>query len=279
MPELPEVETVVRQLRPGLIGRTVRSITLHTPTLMRCQAVPTARLVGSVIRDLRRRGKFIRCDLTGPGGRDSSRLTILVHLRMTGRLTLFNRPPRRERHDHIDLLLDRGRVLRFRDMRKFGGWWLLTGDQADREPPLSELGPEPLEISRQAFRRLLAERRQAVKALMLNQRRLAGMGNIYCDESLFAAGIHPEARACDLSLAKADALWRHMRRILRSAIRRQGSTISDFTRPDGQGGRYQDRFQVYGRSGEACVRCGTALTRLVVAGRGTTVCRACQTRT
>ncbi|NIA22154.1 MAG: hypothetical protein GWP05_09380 [Anaerolineaceae bacterium] len=163
-------------------------------------------------------------------------------------------------------------------MRKFGRWWLLPAGQADRLPPLVHLGPEPLEISREQFRRLLSGRRQQIKALLLDQRRLAGMGNIYCDESLFAARIHPQTISCRIPPPKADALWRHMRRILRAAIRRQGSTISDFVRPDGRSGTYQDRFKVYGCSGTPCPRCGTTLKRIIAAGRGTTLCPLCQRR-
>jgi len=212
---------------------------------------------------------------SGPGSPD---IELLVHLGMTGRLTIVPRGTPRDRHDHIDLLLENGRTLRFRDVRKFGRWWLLPAEEAERLPPLADLGPEPLEISREQFRRLLSARRQQIKALLLDQRRLAGMGNIYCDEALFAAGIHPQMPACRIRRQKLHALWRHMRRILRAAIRRQGSTISDFVRPDGRSGTYQDRFKVYGRAGAPCPRCGATLKRLIVAGRGTTLCPLCQSR-
>ena len=274
MPELPEVETVVRQIAPGLLGRRIEALHLHTPKLIRCQTVPTEALLGARFTAVTRRGKFIRCDLE-PRDRAAPSLTILVHLKMTGRLTVLAGRPPRDRHDHIDLVLDRG-LLRFRDVRKFGGWWLVPTADLLRLTPLGDLGPEPLAIARTAFRRLLAESGQRIKALLLDQTRLAGMGNIYCDESLFAARIHPTTRAADIPSVKADALWRHLRRILRLAIRRQGSTISSFVTPEGRSGGYQKEFQVYGRDGQPCPACGRTLQRLIVAGRGTTACPRCQ---
>ncbi|MBN2584790.1 MAG: bifunctional DNA-formamidopyrimidine glycosylase/DNA-(apurinic or apyrimidinic site) lyase [Planctomycetes bacterium] len=285
MPELPEVETVVRQLAPHLLGRQVAGLAVHTPRIVRCQAIPLAALVGARFAGVRRRGKFIRCDLvfdeplnSGLGAPPAGAATLLVHLRMTGRLMVLDGDPPRDGHDHIDLRLDDGRLLRFRDVRKFGGWYVLPHDLADGLPPLSQLGPEPLEISKREFADLLGGSRGGIKALLLDQHRLAGLGNIYCDESLFAARIHPETPSCDVPSARVDALWQHMRRILRAAIRRQGSTISDFVRPDGRRGGYQDRFRVYGRSGQPCTTCGRTLQRLIVAGRGTTCCPACQVR-
>jgi len=281
MPELPEVETVVRQLRPQLVGRRLRGIRPYTPGVIRCQAFPKAHLVGATMLDVRRRGKFIRCDLmTGPHRRRRTcdRLTLLVHLGMTGQLTVLDAPSARGRHDHLDLLLNGRDLVRFRDARRFGGWWLLPSQVADSRAPLADLGPEPLEVSRKDFRRLLAGHRQQIKALLLNQRRLAGMGNIYCDESLFAAAIHPQMQSCDIAAPAANGLWRHIRRILRAAVRRRGSTIATFCRPDGGPGEYQDRFKVYGMAGRPCVRCGTTLRRLLVAGRGTTLCPTCQGR-
>jgi formamidopyrimidine-DNA glycosylase len=294
MPELPEVETVVRQLRPRLVGSRVRGGVVHAPGLIRCQAAPPGALVGAVIRGVRRRGKFIRLDLSA-GRRAALRrtarraaaadatktgadgdLAVLVHLRMTGRLTVVRGRPPRDRHDHIDLLLSGNRVLRFRDVRKLGGWWIMPAEMADAAAPLADLGPEPLEIPCIDFRRLLAGRRQRIKALLLDQRRLAGMGNIYCDESLFASGIHPAARAGELSARQANRLWSQMRRILRAAIERRGSTISDFRRPDGSRGGYQDHFRVYGRADLPCPRCRATLRRTIVAGRGTTFCPRCQ---
>ena len=272
---MPEVETVVRQIRPDLLGRRVADIVLHNPKLIRCRAMPPEALIGLTVRDVRRRGKFIRLDLA-PGPKAAPTVTVLIHLRMTGRLTVLCGTPPRDRHDHIDLTFKERCLLRFRDMRQFGGWWLLPAGTADSVPPLSELGPEPLEISRVEFRGLLAGRRQRIKALLLDQRRLAGMGNIYCDEALFAARIHPATLAARIPAAKADALWRHMRRILRRSISQQGTTVENFLRPDGRPGGFQYELKIYGRGGEACTRCRAKLQRLIVAGRGTTVCPRCQ---
>ncbi len=275
MPELPEVETVVRQIAPELLGRRIVRLVAHTPKLVRCQAVDDRALVGARFASVTRRGKFIRCDLV-PSHRRAAAITLLVHLKMTGSLRVRHRRSQaRERHDHLDLILDRG-VLRFTDVRQFGGWWIVPTADVDRLTPLGGLGPEPLEISREDFVQLLGGSRQRIKALLLDQSRLAGIGNIYADESLYAAGIHPKTRAGDISTTRAAALWRHMRRILRASIRRCGTTVDSYRTPEGRSGGYQRHLHVYGRHGQACPSCGHTFQRLVVAGRGTTACPRCQ---
>jgi len=277
MPELPEVETVVRQLKRQLVGRRVLRIRVRTPSLIRQRQVRLNSLVGRRICAVVRRGKLIRIDLSRGGslpGRPES--TILVHLRMTGRMRVLKSRVRRTKHDHIDLELDGGFVARFSDIRKFGGWWIMSAADAARSSPLGALGPEPLEMGRDDFRRLLGGSRQRIKALLLDQRRIAGIGNIYCDESLFSARIHPFTAGRDVSRRKAEALWRAVQRILRGAIRHGGSSTRDFVGADGERGWFQIRHSVYGRGGLPCRRCGTRLRRLMVAGRGTVICPRCQ---
>jgi formamidopyrimidine-DNA glycosylase len=274
MPELPEVETVVRQIAPDLLGRRIVALAAHTPKLVRCQTVADRDLVGARFVSVTRRGKFIRCDLRLPHRRAAG-LTLLAHLKMTGCLRVHRGRPARQRHDHLDLILDRG-VLRFTDVRQFGGWWIVPTAQVEMLTPLGDLGPEPLEMPRDDFRRLLAGSRQRIKALLLDQSRLAGIGNIYADESLYAAGIHPTTRAADIAPAKASALWHHVRRILQASIRRCGTTVDSYRTPEGSSGGYQKHLRVYGRYGQLCPRCGRTFQRLIVAGRGTTACSRCQ---
>jgi formamidopyrimidine-DNA glycosylase len=169
-----------------------------------------------------------------------------------------------------DLLL-----VRFSDVRRFGGWTLLRAAEADRVAPLGSLGAEPLEIGRAAFGRLLTRRRQ-IKALLLDQSVLAGLGNIYADEVLWAARVHPLRAAASLSARTVGRLWGAMRRVLREAVRLGGTSVSDFVGSDGRPGRYQGQLQAYGRAGRPCPRCGATLRRQVAAQRGTTFCPRCQ---
>lgn len=269
MPELPEVETIVRQLSPDLTGAVVDRLELYSPHVMRRMTMPTRALRRQTILRVARRGKFVRLRLSG-------HLELLIHLRMTGNLRLVGPDAKADKHDHADLVLADGRRLRFRDVRKFGGFMLLDDRQSDHEPPLSELGPEPLEISLDDFRRLLASTNRAVKALLLDQRRLAGMGNIYCDEALFIAAIHPATPAQAISPQKGEKLWQAMRQVLTEAIEHKGSSVDSYRTPEGKSGNYQNLHLAYGRAGRPCPKCGTLLQKLNIAGRGTTICPKCQ---
>lgn len=269
MPELPEVETIVRQLSPDLTGAVVDRLELHSPHVMRRQTMPARALRRQTILQVSRRGKFVRIRLSG-------HLELLVHLRMSGNLRLVGHDAKADKHDHADLVLADGRRLRFRDVRKFGGFMLLDDRQSDHEPPLSELGPEPLEISLDDFRRLLASTSRAIKALLLDQRRLAGMGNIYCDEALFIAAIHPATPARAISPEKGEKLWQAMRQVLTQAIEHKGSSVDSYRTPEGKSGNYQNLHLAYGRAGRPCPHCGTLLQKFNIAGRGTTLCPKCQ---
>jgi formamidopyrimidine-DNA glycosylase len=260
MPELPEVETVVRSLEPHLTGRRILSARFNsrfvTPGDRRELA---ARLAGRVVESVRRRGKFIVIALdTG---------TLTVHLGMTGKLLLDSEM---NPHTHGVFDLDGG-VLLYDDPRQFGRieW---GGKRA------AGLGPEPLEISLEDFRQRLRRRKARIKPLLLNQAFLAGMGNIYVDESLFLAGIHPLANASRLNAARVAGLHRAIRQILSQAIAQGGSSISDYVDAAGQEGWFQLQHRVYGREGEPCGNCGTAIKKIVVAQRGTHFCPKCQKR-
>lgn len=262
MPELPEVETVVRSVAPHLAGRRILGASFTSPWVTPGNRAALARkLAGRRVESVARRGKFIVMPL------DEGTLT--VHLGMTGRLLVRGAP---DRHTHGIFRLDEGIVL-YHDPRQFGRieW------SAGVPPRLARLGPEPLEISLEEFRARL-RRPARLKALLLNQAFLAGLGNIYADESLFAAGIHPLARADSLSRARAERLYCAIRETLGRAIQLGGSSVSDYVNAEGERGWFQLEHRVYGRQGQACVSCGRAVVKRVIAQRGTHYCPHCQRR-
>jgi formamidopyrimidine-DNA glycosylase len=262
MPELPEVETVVRSIAPHITGRRILSADFNSKHVTPGnRAMLAARLAGRRVESVRRRGKFIVIGL--------DQGTLAVHLGMTGRLLIQGQP---SEHTHGVFTLEHGQLL-YDDPRQFGRIEWSAG------PPkrVARLGPEPLEITFEAFGQNL-RRKARIKALLLNQTFLAGVGNIYADESLFAAGIHPLAIAARLSKARAWRLHQAIREVLTEAIALGGSSISDYVDGNGQPGFFQVRHRVYGREGQACVNCGTPIRRILVAQRGTHFCPRCQRR-
>ncbi len=273
MPELPEVESVRRQLAPLLEGRRFEHVEITDARLTRPHdPVDVARrLEGERVAMLDRRGKYLIV-------RFESGRALLIHLRMTGSLrhapagTLPDDPYRR-----AVVNLDDGSDVAYRDIRRFGTWELLeAGEEATYLK--TRLGGEPLEPAFRAanLAKRLANRRAPVKAAILDQRTVAGVGNIYADEALWHARIHPLREARSLSTAEVRALHRGIRKALERGIARQGSTLRDYRLPDGSSGRMQHEFEVYGREGEPCNRCGTPIEKIRVAGRGTWYCPTCQ---
>lgn len=279
MPELPEVETIVRNLRQGngdcppLPGHLVEKVellwqrTLATPTPQEL----TVLLTGSMIRDVRRRGKFIVIEL--------DKGYLLIHLRMSGDLRMETnrhenaglRPV--QPHDRVLLYFSDGWRLVFNDARKFGRIWFVH----DPAEVLSELGPEPLEetfTARQLYQKLKTSHRQ-LKPLLLDQRFLAGLGNIYTDEALHMAGLHPQMRSNQLTEEQTEKLWDAIRRVLEEGIRRNGTSIDWVYR----GGNFQNQLRVYGKAGKPCPVCGTPIQRMVMSQRGTHFCPHCQPAT
>ena len=270
MPELPEVETIVRDLRRQLPGRRIERVELMERRVLRTAPQRLARsLEGATVNAVERYGKNIVVQVTK--GRS---LFWWIHLGMTGRLTCERAGAPRRRHTHAVFLLDSGEELRYTDMRQFGRM-AVSGEWPSG---LQELGPDPLEISQRDFVAALRTRRARVKALLLNQRFLRGVGNIYSDESLFRAGIHPAALGSRISPVRAAALHRALQRVLHEAIHGRGSSVRDYVDGRGEAGRFQFEHRVYGRAGEPCLKCGTRLSRTLVAGRGTTFCCHCQKR-
>jgi formamidopyrimidine-DNA glycosylase len=273
VPELPEVETVKIQLAPVLAARTLQSVAILDPRLTRPHdpALVAQRLQGERVASVARRGKYVVV-------RFESGIVLLVHLRMTGSFLVA---PAGELpddpHRRAVVSLDDGTEVAYRDVRRFGTWLVLDEDEIG--PYLDErLGGEPLEPSFTArvLGRRLAGRRAPVKAALLDQRAVAGLGNIYADEGLWYAGIHPLRPAGSLGPDEVAAVRTGLRKALRAGVRRQGATLSDYRTPNGGRGSMQDDFKVYGREGEPCDRCGTLIVKTRVGGRGTSFCPVCQ---
>jgi formamidopyrimidine-DNA glycosylase len=273
MPELPEVETVRRQLEPALVGRRFEQVRIDDPRLVRPYepAEVAAELEGERVGAVERRGKYLIV-------RFESGRVLLIHLRMTGSLLRApNGSLPDDPHRRAVVRLDDDSDVAYRDVRRFGTWLLLEPGEA--EPYLAaRVGDEPLDTLFTAARlgERLAGRRVSLKAALLDQRTLAGMGNIYVDEALWRARLNPLRPAAGLDRNELRRLHRGIRAALEHGLARQGSTLRDYRLLDGSGGSMQDEFRVYGRNDEPCDRCGTAISRTQVAGRTTWFCPTCQ---
>ena len=271
MPELPEVETIVCELRPLVVGRTVTEVRVAWPGSI-AGSTPeefATRLLGQRIAGLTRRGKFLVFRL-------ASGELLLTHLRMTGRLLLRQSAAPEDRFTKVVIGLEGDEELRFTDIRKFGRLQLLSAEETGS--PISHLGPEPLgdEFCAEDLHRALGKRGGPLKSLLLNQTLLAGVGNIYADEALFLAGLHPRRRPDSLSGEDWQRLHEGVRCALAEGIKDRGTTFSDFRDGRGRPGSHQESLNVYRRAGQACPRCGATIERTVVSGRGTHCCPRCQ---
>ncbi len=301
MPELPEVETVVRTLRPHIQGKTVLSVQCFGASCLAPASRPPESLCGALVSGVTRRGKYIVIRLE----KDGDKFFLVVHLRMTGRLMAYDRPssvspvassapsassssvttawPECLLDKHARAIFMLGEVqdstaccaMVFHDVRKFGRLFAGTEEDLQSWPSWKKLGPEPLEMGEEAFVQAMKGKR-AIKKVLLDQTRLAGVGNIYADESLFAAGIHPSSNADSVPDASLRLLYRELCRILRRSIEECGSSIRDYQDADGNVGAFQNYFAVYGRKGEPCKTCGRPLERTEIGGRGTVFCSHCQ---
>lgn len=279
MPELPEVETVLRTIWPHLAGRRIEAIEVSHPDVV-APAQPaefTQQMCGATFRRARRRGKYLVFALTtGAGGR----LAVLVHLRMTGKLASVPAGAPAPAHTHLRLRLDGGQDLLFTDTRRFGRWTIL-GEPDDQPKGYLALGPEPLGrgFSAAVLAQRLAGKKGKLKALLLDQRLVAGIGNIYADEILHRARLHPARTADSLDERELKRLHRSIRAVLREAIGKGGTTIRDYVDGRGRKGDFVYSLRVYGRAGEDCPGCGTPVERVVIAGRSTYYCHRCQPET
>jgi len=283
MPELPEVETVARGLQASVAGRRILSVTLHKADFVDDPALLERELPGRRIARIERYGKFMLLRLTGamppgsPPGTDAVhafREALLVHLGMTGNLAPKAAAEPLAKHTHITFALDDGRELRYTDARRFGRMAYLCGETLAAE--LERFGADPLEVSRAEFAARIRGSRARIKALLLDQSVLRGVGNIYADESLWRARVHPATPGERLALQQAEKLRKALKEILLRAIAKNGSSISDFVDTNGRSGSYQNYHRAYGQEGKPCHRCGTAIRRIIVAGRSSHFCPSCQ---
>ncbi len=266
MPELPEVETIKNELIPHVIGRTITGVTLSWDRIVRRPAVAEfmSRVIGQRITALTRRGKYLFFHLSGGG-------MLVMHMKMTGSLLI---DPAEDRFSRAILDLDNGTQVHFWDPRKFGVMWL---DESE-DIVAAKLGPEPLEdaFTPEALAGMLRGRKAPIKPVILDQGVIAGIGNMYADESLFDAQIHPLRPAGSLTGAEVARLHASIRRVLLKALRLQGASVRNYIRPDGRPGTAHEEFSVAHGVGKHCPRCGAPIERIVVRGRGTYLCPACQ---
>lgn len=270
MPELPEVETTRRGIEPLVVGRTVREVILRVAKL-RWPIPPSLAqtLCGRRILGVGRRAKYLLLHCTGG--------TVILHLGMSGHLRVVPDSTPAARHDHIELLLSDGASLRFNDSRRFGAF-LWSTEAAGEHPLLAGLGPEPVagELDGAYLHRRSRGRRLAVKPFLMDQKVVVGVGNIYASEALFRARIHPERCAGELSLAHCGRLAVAVHAVMAEAIAAGGTTLRDFSAPDGRPGYFRQQLQVYGRAGQPCPICGAPVLSLRLGGRATYFCARCQ---
>ncbi|ATF11949.1 DNA-formamidopyrimidine glycosylase [Brevibacillus sp. HB1.2] len=273
MPELPEVETVVRTLRELVMGKTIERVSVHLARIVRqpddVEAFKSL-LVGQTIQDIQRRAKFIQFFLNED--------VLVSHLRMEGRYGVYQADDPVEKHTHVVFHFTDGTELRYRDVRQFGTMDLFPKGKETTVGPLAKLGVEPLDKSftPEVLGKLVKGRSTKIKPLLLNQECIVGLGNIYVDESLFKAGIHPEKPAGMLTDKEVIRLHESIVSTLQEAVEQGGSSIKSYVNGQGEMGMFQQSLLVYGRKDEACTKCGAEIIRFVVGGRGTHICPDCQ---
>jgi formamidopyrimidine-DNA glycosylase len=269
MPELPEVETIVRALRRPLAGRTFTEVRNYWPRHIVTPSVAELqrRIHGRAILSINRRAKYLVFSLT-----DNE--TLIIHLKMSGHLAVVDSDTPPDKHTHTIFRLDNGQELRFHDTRKFGRVYLVQ----DPASILGHLGPEPLEsaFTVDVLRERLQNKRRVLKPLLLDQTFVAGIGNIYADEALYYAGLHPERRSDTLSPAEVEALHSAIQKVLNLGIEREGASIDKYVKPDGSKGDMQNAVAVFRRTGQPCYHCGTLIHRIKLGGRSTHFCPTCQ---
>lgn len=272
MPELPEVETVRRSLEERILGKAIARVQVMMAKMVRPGAEEFAHgLVCHAIEKLDRRGKYLLIHLTGDKA-------LVVHLRMTGRLIYCHPDRPLDKHTHVILTLDDGHHLRYVDIRQFGKLQLIDKEDLSSLSGLATLGPEPLgeDFTKEGFKKALRNKRTKIKSLLLDQTFIAGLGNIYVDEALFRAKIHPERVGSTLNPREAVRLYTAVRDVIAEGIENRGTTFRDYVDGTGQAGSYQHQLRAYGRESQPCFYCGRPLERKVVAGRSSTFCPRCQ---
>jgi len=269
MPELPEVETTLRGIAPHMEGRAISRVTVRNSSLRWPVPDEVARAEGQRVVRCRRRAKYLLVELQRGG--------LMIHLGMSGSLRVCEPADAPRKHDHVDIVMDSGRCVRFNDPRRFGAllWW---DEQPERHPLLRDLGPEPLseEFSGTHLRRLSRGRKGAVKNFIMDGHVVVGVGNIYASEALYMSGIHPSRPAGRVSAARYEALAAAIRDVLAHAIRRGGTTLRDFVNSEGNPGYFAQELLVYEREGNPCFQCQNPIRRKVIGQRSSYYCPRCQ---
>ncbi|MEX2216685.1 MAG: bifunctional DNA-formamidopyrimidine glycosylase/DNA-(apurinic or apyrimidinic site) lyase [Phycisphaeraceae bacterium] len=285
MPELPEVERVRLSLEAALLGRRVEGVAIHRADVIQPiaskKAMPAALLLSERVRSILRHGKQLAIVADGEGQPEEQARCICVHLGMTGSLIVApssSTLPPAAAHTHVTWQLDNGSRLTFRDPRRFGGIWTFPSLQALKAERWRALGNDALFIAPASLHEVLRQTSRSLKAALLDQQLIAGLGNIYVDELLFELGLHPMMPARRLRLPQVEAMVSAMRALLNRAIGGGGSSLRDYVDGNGQAGQFQLQHQVYGRSGKPCLRCASPLRSRTIAGRTTVFCRQCQRR-
>lgn len=273
MPELPEVETVRRTLNNLITGKTIEHVQVRLPRIIQKPDdihMFEVLLQGQTVETIERRGKFLRFILTD--------YVMVSHLRMEGRYGLYDGEDPLQLHTHVLFRFTDGSELRYKDVRQFGTMHLFPKGEELTQPPLHKLGLEPLDegFTFEAFRDRIAHRSTKIKPLLLNQEYIVGIGNIYVDESLFLAGIHPEREASSLSKKELELLHSAIIRTLRESVEVGGSSIKSYVNGQGEIGLFQHQLNIYGRQSQPCKTCGSEIYKTVVGGRGTHICPTCQ---
>lgn len=270
MPELPEVETICRGIKPHICGKIFANIVIRQAQLRwRIPEDLNAQCRGRTIQNVTRRAKYILLDIVDK--------TIIIHLGMSGNLRITNAQTIHNKHDHVDFIFTDGTMLRFNDTRRFGAI-LSTSTPIKEHRLINLLGPEPLstQFSGNHLYRLAKNRTIPIKSFIMNGHNVVGVGNIYANESLFMAGIHPNRPIGKISLNRYQKLAQSIRCILQQAIDKGGTTLRDFVNEQGKAGYFQQSLSVYGRKNEACVRCSSTIKRIVIAQRASYFCPTCQ---
>ncbi len=273
MPELPEVETVKRSLEEKITGLAIENVQVIFPKVVHNQKPPDFKklLIGRTVEKMGRRGKYLLIYLSGS-------FALVIHLRMTGRLVLINSGMELPKYTHVVINFNNNTALAFADMRKFGRINLLPSNELKTLSGLKDLGPEPLgnEFTLEYLTKKLQNRRTKIKAFLLNQRFIAGLGNIYADEALYSAKIHPERSADELTSLEINRLYHAIIEVLQQGIANRGTSFRDYVDGEGKTGSNQNMLQAYNREGQPCHRCGAVISRKKVAGRSSYFCPHCQ---
>jgi len=272
MPEMPEVETIKRDLEKKMKGKKIERVIIKNEKSVKLPSSTEfiRRMEGKVFTSVERKGKFL---LLGLDSEDS----LIIHLKLTGRL-IYSKKGEELDYTRVVFIFQDHTQLNFTDVRGFGGMWLIPDREFQRIPALDNLGPEPLEedFTVAKFRELLKGKKGKIKSLLMDQEFMAGIGNIYSQEALFLSQIHPERSPSSLADGEVEKLYKNLRQILKKAISYRGSSVDAYVDLEGKKGSFESQLEVYGRKGKPCFKCGTTLKRIEVSGRGTYFCPNCQ---